>query len=71
MIKEEEDIFDKEISADNETSEEEDEYEVEKIVSDRWDAKEQKRYYEVKWVGYPSSLNSFEPEENLVCFLIF
>lgn len=37
----EEDIFDKEISADSE--EDEDEYEVEKIVSDEWDAKKQKK----------------------------
>ncbi|KAL7077070.1 hypothetical protein ACQ4LE_003640 [Meloidogyne hapla] len=61
----EEDIFDKEISADSE--EDEDEYEVEKIVSDEWDAKKQKRFYWVKWVGYPSSQNTREPEENLKC----
>ncbi|KAF7635290.1 Chromo domain-containing protein [Meloidogyne graminicola] len=61
----EEDIFDKEISDDECTDE--DEYEVEKIVSDSWDAEKQIRYYEVKWVGYPSSQNTLEPEENLKC----
>ncbi|CAK5091851.1 unnamed protein product [Meloidogyne enterolobii] len=67
MPREEEDVFDKEISADSSDNSDEDEYEVEKIVSDEWDAKKQKRFYWVKWVGYPSSANTLEPEENLKC----
>uniref|UniRef100_A0A914NHB1 Chromo domain-containing protein n=1 Tax=Meloidogyne incognita TaxID=6306 RepID=A0A914NHB1_MELIC len=67
MPREEEDVFDKEISADSSDNSDEDEYEVEKIVSDEWDAKKQKRFYWVKWVGYPSSQNTLEPEENLKC----
>lgn len=40
-----------------------DEYEVEKIIG----VKKVKNveYYQVKWVGYPSCQNTWEPEEHL------
>ena len=43
---------------------EEEEYEVEKILSSRRRGNSYK--YLIKWKGYPNSDNSWEPEENLV-----
>eukprot|EP00088_Acartia_fossae_P041801 TRINITY_DN4374_c0_g1_i3.p1 TRINITY_DN4374_c0_g1~~TRINITY_DN4374_c0_g1_i3.p1 ORF type:complete len:155 (+),score=69.67 TRINITY_DN4374_c0_g1_i3:53-517(+) len=43
----------------------EEDYEVEAIVNKRF--KSGKVEYNVKWVGYPSSDNTWEPVENLEC----
>ena len=40
------------------------EYEVERVLDSRMDS-EGKRDYKVKWVGWPASHNSWEPEINL------
>jgi hypothetical protein len=39
-------------------------YQVERILERR--TKDGKTEYFVKWVGYPDSVNSWEPEENFV-----
>lgn len=39
------------------------EYEVEKIVGDFWH--EDIHYYVIKWKGWPSSENTYEPLSNL------
>ena len=41
----------------------EEEYEVEKILDSRWIENGSRFQYRVKWVGYPSSENSWEPPE--------
>lgn len=46
-------------------SEEEDVYEVEKIVNHR--RRGNKTQYFIKWKGYPSSENTWEDEDNLNC----
>ncbi|KAJ1992261.1 hypothetical protein GGI25_005181 [Coemansia spiralis] len=45
--------------------EEEESYEVEKIVDDRW--ADGVHYYLLKWKGYDASENTWEPEGNLQC----
>ena len=49
----------------DEGEEEEEEYEVEAIVSDR--IKKGKKQYLLKWKGYPDSENTWEDEESLNC----
>jgi len=44
--------------------EEDDEFEVEKIVDVEY--KKGKKYYLLKWLGYPSSANSWESESNIL-----
>jgi hypothetical protein len=44
---------------------EENEYEVEKIVSKIF--RRNKAFYEIKWKGFPASQNTVEKEENLYC----
>lgn len=48
-----------------EKDEDENEYEVERILAHKF--KKQMRYFFVKWKGYDSSQNSWEPETNLSC----
>ena len=43
----------------------EDEYEVEKIIDAKTRGRGCKMYYLVKWKGYPTSDNSWEPKENV------
>jgi hypothetical protein len=43
----------------------EEEYEVEKILDARPQGRGRKMHYLVKWKGYPTSDNSWEPEENV------
>jgi transposase InsO family protein len=47
--------------------EEENEFEVEKIVDDKLNdnPRDPERFYLVKWLGYPDSENTWEPETNL------
>ncbi len=42
-----------------------DEYEVEEILSERRDP-QNKLEYLVKWLGYPSSANTWEPHKNFI-----
>jgi hypothetical protein len=41
------------------------EYEIERIVSWRKDADSGKAYFEVKWLGYDDTENTFEPHSNI------
>ena len=41
------------------------EYEVEAIVNHRHYGRQRQRQYLIKWKGYPSSDNTWEPEENV------
>ena len=43
----------------------EEEYEVEKIIDMKQMGRRRKTYYLVKWKGYPTSDNSWEPQENI------
>ena len=43
----------------------EEEYEVEKIIDMKQMGRRRKTYYLVKWKGYPTSDNSWEPRENI------
>ena len=43
----------------------EEEYEVEKIIDMKQMGRRRKMYYLVKWKGYPTSDNSWEPRENI------
>jgi hypothetical protein len=43
----------------------EEEFEVEKILDARPQGRGRKMHYLVKWKGYPTSDNSWEPEENV------
>ena len=43
----------------------EEEYEVEKIIDMKQMGRGRKTYYLVKWKGYPTSDNSWEPQENI------
>jgi hypothetical protein len=43
----------------------EEEYEVEKILEEKPRGKGRKMHYLVKWKGYPTSDNSWEPRENV------
>jgi Chromo (CHRromatin Organisation MOdifier) domain len=44
------------------------EYELESILNSKWRKKGRKNelYYEVSWLGYDTSHNSWEPESNLI-----
>lgn len=42
-------------------------YEVEAIVDSRFNSARQRQEFLVKWVGYPSIWNSWEPSEHLQC----
>lgn len=46
-------------------SEIEDFFDVEEILDKKYNARERKNYYLVKWEGYPPEQNTWEPEENL------
>ena len=50
-------------SEDNEQSEDDEEYEVETIIDHKMS--NGISYYEVKWKGWPSSANTWEPIGNL------
>ena len=41
------------------------EYEVEDIITDRFNKRKRKRQYLVKWIGYPASDNSWVDEADL------
>ena len=43
----------------------EDEYKVEKIIDAKTRGRGRKMYFLVKWKGYPTSDNSWEPKENV------
>ncbi|KAF9878646.1 hypothetical protein CkaCkLH20_04138 [Colletotrichum karsti] len=43
------------------------EYEVEQIVDTKINNKTKEQLYMVKWKGYPSKMNSWEPKKNLNC----
>jgi chromatin segregation and condensation protein Rec8/ScpA/Scc1 (kleisin family) len=43
----------------------EEEYEVEEIITDRYDKRRRKRQFLVKWKGYPVSENSWVNEKDL------
>ena len=43
----------------------EEEYEVEKIIDMKQMGRQRKTYDLVKWKGYPTSDNSWEPQENI------
>ena len=43
----------------------EEEYEVEKIIDMKQMGRRRKTYFLVKWKGYPTSDNSWEPQENI------
>ncbi|KAH7153148.1 hypothetical protein EDB81DRAFT_931588 [Dactylonectria macrodidyma] len=43
----------------------EEEWEIEKIVDAQIDAITQEHFYHVKWKGFPSSANTWEPKKNL------
>jgi hypothetical protein len=49
-------------------TEEENEFEVEKILEERLEGRswDRERFYLVKWLGYDDSENTWEPESNLV-----
>lgn len=53
----------READQDQDENEDEDQYEVEKIISKK--IEKGKELYEVKWVGWPSKYNTFEPLEHL------
>ncbi|TNV74313.1 hypothetical protein FGO68_gene13201 [Halteria grandinella] len=40
-------------------------YQVESVVNKKFDAESQAYLYEIKWVGYPHSKNTWEPIEHL------
>ena len=43
----------------------EEEYEVEKVIDAKQIGKKKKWHYLIKWKGYPTSDNSWEPEDNI------
>ena len=43
----------------------EEEFEVEKIIDMKQMGRGHKTYYLIKWKGYPTSDNSWEPRENI------
>ena len=43
----------------------EEEFEVEKIIDMKQMGRGRKTYYLIKWKGYPTSDNSWEPQENI------
>ncbi len=45
----------------------EDEYVVEKIMDRKWDAATKKYLYFIRWAGFNSDWDTWEPEENLDC----
>ncbi|XP_057293747.1 chromobox protein homolog 1-like [Hydractinia symbiolongicarpus] len=56
----------KEVEAASQSEEEEEEYVVEKILKHRVTKKGKTEYY-LKWKGFPSEENTWEPAENLNC----
>lgn len=40
-------------------------YEVEKIIEGRYLKSKRRWIYQIKWVGYPSEQNTWEPEKHL------
>lgn len=46
-------------------SETEDFFDVEEIVDKKYNAREDKNYYLIKWEGFSTEQNTWEPEENL------
>ena len=40
-------------------------YEVERILSSFYCRKTKKRYFKIKWRGFPRSQASYEPQENI------
>uniref|UniRef100_A0A914E5H6 Chromo domain-containing protein n=1 Tax=Acrobeloides nanus TaxID=290746 RepID=A0A914E5H6_9BILA len=59
-------IFDDEVST-QESEENPDSYEVEKILKRRYNSKEKKFEYLLKWKDYDDESNTWEPEEGLNC----
>jgi hypothetical protein len=60
------DLFDPQISGDEDEELAEDEWEVERILDKRFDTTRRCYEYRVKWKGYEDKHNSWEPEDNLV-----
>uniref|UniRef100_A0A069DZN3 Putative chromatin organization modifier protein n=1 Tax=Panstrongylus megistus TaxID=65343 RepID=A0A069DZN3_9HEMI len=54
-----------ELTKDGESSFQEEEFVVEKIVSRRFNPRKKQYEYLLKWEGYPSEQNTWEPAENL------
>lgn len=52
-------------SKDNDRSFSQKEYHVERIVDSMIDADTKEHLYQVKWTGYPSKDNTWEPKSNL------
>merc|ERR1712029_915759 len=56
------------VSKEEEAEEEEEgEWEVEEIVDYKYDKRKKEGLYLVKWLGWGSESNTWEPEENLQC----
>uniref|UniRef100_A0A1B6CNB6 Chromo domain-containing protein n=1 Tax=Clastoptera arizonana TaxID=38151 RepID=A0A1B6CNB6_9HEMI len=53
------------VSKSNDDSQDEEEFVVEKIVSRRYNSKKKQFEYLLKWEGYPSEQNTWEPAENM------